>query len=98
MDVKVMCPFPEFFCMTSYYYIDIGKAREPMWICVPFVAKNDRSSQRGCTKKEGFRIMELRRENYIKEEVDQDEKENYYNCHFSGCPGAGIMHYGPGKS
>lgn len=42
--------------------------------------------------------MELRRENYIKEEVDQDEKENHYNCHFSGCPGAGIMHSGPGKS
>ena len=42
--------------------------------------------------------MELQREKVHKEEVYQDEKENHYNCHFSGCPGAGIMHYGPGKS
>ena len=54
MDVKVMCPFPEFFRMTSYYYIDIGKARDPTRICVPFVAKNDRSSQKGVQRKKAF--------------------------------------------
>ena len=42
--------------------------------------------------------MELRREKYIKEEVDQDKKESHYNRHFFGGPDTGIMHYDAGKS